>query len=161
RLLADARSPAGDVRQARQQVVPDVRWIREVLAGGAGVQQRGRLVPVLVRRVDVEDLGTRAAGETATQPAVGLPGDRVGHDVPGEGEPDLRVQPVAMLANRATRLRETMIERSPARPGQEIQQPVEDDGAVLVLVEAEMDEVAQEAGGLREPEAVRELHAAR
>jgi hypothetical protein len=71
-----------------------------------------------------------------------------------------RVQAVTMLPDGPARLREALVERSTARPRHEVQQPVEDDVSALVLVEPEMDEVAQEARWLREPEAVCETQPA-
>ena len=59
RLLTDAGPAQRDVRQAREQVEPDVPGIAKIVPERVRVQERSALHPVLVRGVRLEDLGTR------------------------------------------------------------------------------------------------------
>ena len=84
----------------------------------------------------------------ASSPSPGA-GDRIGLLLVGERKHVHRVLDVEVLQLVARLLAEAMVERAAARAAHLIEDAVEDDAAALVVVEALVDEVAEEAAGLR------------
>src|SRR5262249_30284770 len=145
------------MRQAREQVEPDVLGILEVIPEGVRVQERAALDPVLVLRVHLEDFGAGVRGQGATEETVGLASDRIEGDLVGERELALRIPATDMLAVGSAGLRKAIIEDASAGSADPVQHPVEDRLPALAFVEAEIQEVAQEARRLREAVRINEL----
>ena len=77
--------------------------------------------------------------------AVGLPGDRIEEDLVGERELPLRIPATDVLAMGSCGLSEPIVEEASARAADPVEDAVEDPPALLVLVEAEPQEVVHEA----------------
>ena len=105
--------------------------------------------------VGLHHLGAGRGQRAAAQQAVGLAGERIAQRRIGEREQVGLPGRVLRMARVAAGQAETDIGRHPPRAGDMRHQPVEHDAALQVLVEAEIEEVAQEAAGLRDAEADR------
>ena len=124
--------------------------IREVPGAVRGrVQQRRRLHPVLVRRVDLHAERAGIGPLAAPVSAVGLVGDRiVRHDV-REREPPFDIEMVLAVALGAAGLREAIVHVDAVARRDPLHVAVERLLAVLGFVEPEMPEVVEKAPGLR------------
>ncbi len=141
---------AGAVLVARDQVVACIRRVGKVgLAVGGRVEQRCRLHPVLVGRIDLDGQRAGVGRLALLVAAVDLAGDRIGRQHIGERKDVLDVQVVLAIALGAVGLREPVVEVDATARRNPLHQAVEHLLAVFRLVEAEVAEVVQEAAGLR------------
>src|SRR5262249_15410428 len=123
-----------DARIVRKFYIPRAERI--------GVQQRGPLLPILGRRIglDQEWIGTVA---TEQRPATA--GERIGHRRRREGKVILDEIVVLVVGAGAVRLAKANIEAHTAGARGVRQHAVKDATALLVLVEALRNQIAQEA----------------
>src|SRR4029453_2405857 len=101
-------------------------------------------------RIHLDTPRARTGRETPCVPAIRSPADRVGRRHVGEGKHTLEIEMVLTVALRAIRLREPVIHVESIACRDPLHHPVEDDPAVLGLVEAEVAEVVEHASRLRE-----------
>ena len=144
------RQAARAVLGAGEEVAADLgRRLDVARAGEVGVDQRGVAAPVLGRGVDRVDLRHAAELALPIQQPADSPVCRVGLGVVGE-----RHQVPEAGRRLIRRLGEAVVELA-APPARHLgQQPVEHLTPVLVQVQTEVEEVAQESPALRDAVAV-------
>ena len=162
RLRANPRAVPGDnMREACKGVVAHPVDAAEIMPGAVGLHHRGGLGPVFVGRISLKDFRAAAAFGTSTQPGVGLPGDRIGQHLVGEGELVFRRPSPDMLTMRAVRLRKPIVRERAAAACLPVENAIEHlrraRGCALRLVEAELHEVMHDAARLRRAEGVDRL----
>ena len=140
------------VLQARQIIEPHIVGHGERLAFGVGRHQRAERLVELEIGVGLDDLRAVLRGQAARQPAVGAAGDRVGRHRIAERERGAGIERLAVLLHVAAGLREAIVGEHLLAGGDVRHQPVEHHAAGFVLVEAEIEEVVQEASALRDAE---------
>ena len=145
------------MRKARQQIEPDVPRIAKIVPQRVRVQERTGFHPVLVRGVHLEDPGARVRLEASAAAAVGSARDRIKKDPVRERELALRIPSADVLTVRSCSLCKSIVEKDPAAAPEPVQDAVEDAVPLLVLVEAQMQEIAHVAGGLRDAKRVNAL----
>ena len=134
---------AGDEVQPREPGIAQV-----VLAVRRGVKQRSRLHPILVGRIDLRDQRAGMRGLAFGKAAIGLAGEWVGRGDVGEGENAFREKVVLAIALGAARLRPPVIHVDAVAGADPLHHQVEDDPAVLRLVEAQVSEIVERPCGL-------------
>ena len=117
------------------------------LAVQRGGQQRCNTAPVLIGRVDVVDLGHELFGDMGKH-AAALAGQRIGQFHVGIREDVGRIEKVQERVCVPGCLTEAQVETAPRRAADLRYDPVIRLAALLVLVEAHVDECAQRASGL-------------
>src|SRR5207237_3439670 len=118
-------------------------------------------VEVLRVGQQMKDFRRRAAALRAREQAVDDARVRIGFRSVGERKQIDGEEDVEVLQRVARRLAEPMVERSAAGAADLIEDAVEHAAPLLVLVEALIEKVAEEASALRDAPADRERHAAR
>jgi hypothetical protein len=147
------------MRQAGQEVGPDVLRQVERLARRVGREKGDAGLKVLGIRVRVHDLRAAAGrGRAAPEDAVRPAAERVRADRVGEGELVARIKVVLVIARVAAGLGEAGVHEALARAGDVRDDAVEHAPPRLVLVETLVDEVAQEASALGDAERVGVAH---
>ena len=153
--LAHHVAGVGKMRRARDHVGTDIVRQVEVIAREIGHQQRGVGGPPFMLAVGLHHLGAGHGLRAAAQQAVGLAGDRIAQRRIGEREQVGLPGRVLRMAGVAAGQAEADVGGHSPCACDMRHQPVEHDAALQILVEAEMEEVAQEAAGLRDAEADR------
>src|SRR5262249_46195317 len=74
------------MRKAGEQVIADIVEAADVVSCAVGLMHRGRLVPIIIGGVGLDNLRTSPALLAAAQPRVGLAGDRIRQLLLGERE---------------------------------------------------------------------------
>ena len=112
-------------------------------AGRIGVNQRGALLPIFGRGVDLDHQGI---GRPALQQRAALAGKRVGRHCVAERKPVLRIEPVLVLGRGPARHREAVIGEGLARARDMGQHAVEDAPAMCRRRSSRVRENAAETG---------------
>ena len=118
--------------RTRPQIDADRVGLRQIVSLRVGVNKRTAAVPVLARRLRVNDEGI---GRRALEDGVGFAGHMVGAGSVGERKPVGRVQPILILPRCCYNEVAEPVHRSAAPAGHMGDDAVEDLAAVLVRVE--------------------------
>ena len=94
-------------------------------------------------------LGHVFVSQASAQAAVGLAGDRIEKDLIRKRELALRIPSADVLTVGSCSLCKSIVEKDSASAAEPVEDAIEDAVPLLVLVEAQMQEVAHVAGGLR------------
>ena len=124
------------------------------------MHQRARAIEIFRVRQQVNDLRDGTGPLRSRQQTVDRAGFRIGFRTIGKRKEIDRVQNVEELQRVARRLAESMVERAAAGAADLIEDAVEHAAALLVFVEALIEEMAQETAALRNAPAHRGVRAA-
>jgi hypothetical protein len=148
----------GEVWRARDHVGAHIRWQVEVVAGQIGDQQRRPRRPPFMFGVGLDDSRARRVQAAAQHEAIAPAAQGVVQGVVREREKVGLPGRVLRVPRVAPVLAEAVVRRHASCAGDVRHQSVEYDAAGNVLIEAQVEEVAQVPTRLRDAEADGPLH---